>query len=269
MQVLAAEERAHLLADQLEEERQLHAQVLESREGELTARWERALEAAQGDRSTLQQALELANRQLHAAHRDMETLRLQVQHLRLGAPASTAAAPAAVAAGHNTAAAGPGSSALASPGYAGSSYSGAGGAGGFGAAAGGSGRLQVAVGGGGSTAGEEQEGSVPETASPSGSRDVFSELPDAYHTARSHHSQEQPQHQSSSSNAGSGPGASAYQLQLHRHIDTLAGKLSTFQRVVEEARQVGHQASQQVGAGESGYVKAQRPAALHVHLIAM
>ena len=96
LQVLAAEERAHLLADQLEEERQLHAQVLESREGELTARWERALEAAQGDRSTLQQALDLANRQLHAAHRDMETLRLQVQHLRLGSPASMAAAPAAV-----------------------------------------------------------------------------------------------------------------------------------------------------------------------------
>ena len=154
-----------------------------------------------------------------------------------------------------TAAGGPGSSALASPGYAGSSYSGAGG---FGAAADGSGRLQVAVGGGGSTAGHEQEGSVQETASPSGSRDVFSELPDAYHTARSHHPQQHPQQQqSSSSNAGSGPGASAYQQQLHRHIDTLAGKLSTFQRAVEEARQVGQQASKQVGGEESPAMGAQ------------
>ena len=34
--------------------------------------------ALQGERGTLQQALDLANRQLAAAHRDMETLRLQV-----------------------------------------------------------------------------------------------------------------------------------------------------------------------------------------------
>ena len=93
--------------------------MLEAREAELTARWERALEAAQvgcasccctcfnhvcvlfwgtgslccnalrrrppltlalqGERATLQQALDLANRQLAAAHRDMETLRLQVR----------------------------------------------------------------------------------------------------------------------------------------------------------------------------------------------
>ena len=101
-------------------------QLLEEREAELTARWERALEASQagfaatrhslqeeipiglllsfcllyaascyaqtelshrpsspspalqGERGTLQQALDLANRQLAAAHRDMETLRLQV-----------------------------------------------------------------------------------------------------------------------------------------------------------------------------------------------
>ena len=100
---------------------------------------------------------------------------------------------------------------------------------------------------------------MQDTASPSGSRDVFSELPDMYHTARSHHPQQhqqQHQQQSSSSNGGSGPGASAYQLQLHRHIDTLAGKLSTFQRAVEEARQVGQQASQQVRGGECRYAGA-------------
>ncbi|PRW33759.1 hypothetical protein C2E21_7472 [Chlorella sorokiniana] len=233
--VRAAEERAALLAEQVEQEGALRAQLLEEREAELTARWEHALEAAQGERATLQQALDLANRQLAAAHRDMETLRLQVQHLRLG-----------------------GGSAPAAP-YAGSTHS-----------DGGSG-----YGGGRKLAGAadsiaDEDGSVQETASLAGSRDVFVDL----HEPLQHHQQhvaspqrgygdrqqqqQQQQQQQGSRGGGSttagpsaAPAASAYQQQLHQHIDTLASKLSNFQRAVEEARQVGQQASQQLAESRS------------------
>lgn len=86
----AAEERARLLAEQVEQERELHAQLLSSREAEVEVRWARALQAADDERSQLQQTLDLANKQLHQAHRDIETLRLQIQHLRLIATAPSA-----------------------------------------------------------------------------------------------------------------------------------------------------------------------------------
>lgn len=207
LQLQAAEERATLAEEHQEHEGQLRAGAVEAREAELAMRWERALEAAQSERATLQQALDLANRQLAGAHRDMEALRAQVQQLRLGAP--------------------PPLQPPASPGYAGSS---------------GSSRRQAAaaVGPAAATAAAGSVGgeSVQETtSSPSASRDVFSELQPPDHQLR------QQQHGGS----GGGAASSTYQQQLHQHIDTLAGKLSTFQRAVEEARHVGHQASQQVG----------------------
>lgn len=231
--VQAAGERAQLLADQLEQERQLHAQLMESRELEVAARWERALEAAQGERATLQQALDLANRQLQAAHRDTETLRLQVQHLRLeaGVVAPQPLPPRR--------ADGAGSTHGSSPArHAGSSRSvGQRAAVTAGAAAGS--RLQV-VAPGSMGASEELEGSVAETASPVGSRDVFCDLQAEHHSTAAPHQQQ-----------GHRAATNAYQQQLHRHIDTLAGKLSTFQRAVEEARLVGQQASQQLAESNS------------------
>lgn len=188
----------------------------------------------QGERATLQQALDLANRQLAAAHRDMETLRLQVQHLRLGggsAPVSAAAGGAAP--------------------YAGSTHSDGGS--GYGGR-----RLEGIAGSVG-----EEDGSVQETASLAGSRDMFAELHEPLHhqqpaaTSPQRQQQQQQQHghgrgSTSAAGAGAVPAASAYQQQLHQHIDTLSSKLSNFQRAVEEARQVGHQASQQVRGGAAG-----------------
>jgi hypothetical protein len=69
--------------------------------------------------------------------------------------------------------------------------------------------------------------------------------------------QQQQQHSQPSQQAAEPPrymqpqqaaarGTSAYQAQLHRHMDALAGRLSSFQRAVEEARAVGQRASQQV-----------------------
>lgn len=206
---------------------------MESRELEVAARWERALEAAQGERATLQQALDLANRQLQAAHRDTETLRLQVQHLRLeaGVVAPQPLPPRR--------ADGAGSTHGSSPArHAGSSRSvGQRAAVTAGAAAGS--RLQV-VAPGSMGASEELEGSVAETASPVGSRDVFCDLQAEHHSTAAPHQQQ-----------GHRAATNAYQQQLHRHIDTLAGKLSTFQRAVEEARLVGQQASQQVRCSSS------------------
>ena len=229
LQLQAAEERAALLAEQAEQEAALRAAASDEREAELAARWERALEAAQGERAALQQALDAANRQLAGAHRDMEALRHQVHALRLAEPAQQ-----------------PQVQPQPSHGSSGSS------------------RRQAALPGlapaaTGSLAGDGDE-SVQETASPSGSHDVFSELPAASRDVFSElqppepHLQQQLRQQQHQHGSSSGQGASAaapaassaYQRQLHQHIDTLAGKLSTFQQAVEEARQVGHRASQQV-----------------------
>ncbi|KAL4858126.1 hypothetical protein ACK3TF_001623 [Chlorella vulgaris] len=237
---LEAEQRAQLLADQLEEQRQLHTQLLAGREAEVAAKWERALEAAHGERSTLQQALDLANRQLQAAHRDTETLRLQVQHLRLGAGLDSGPPPLAVPA---TAGDGTGNSWHASPaGRAGSTHSSGRrrGADGLGSVLPGDGFGRA--GGSGQRAEDELEQSMAETASPAGSRDVFSELPaEHYSTPGSYGQQQGRQQQGRQPTAGN-----AYQQQLHRHIDGLAGKLSSFQRAVDEARLVGQQASAQL-----------------------
>lgn len=202
LQLQAAQERAALLAEQVEQEGRLRAQLLEAREAEVAARWERALEAAQGERAALQAALDAANRQLQAAHRDMGTLRLQVEHLRMGGagsqpqqlPGSMQGSPV-----HETSYPQP-------PG----SYAGNG------------------------------DGSVQETASPAGSRDVFSDL---------HSPPRPPLAVAAQARGGGGNGAhpsTAYQQQLCSHIDTLATKLSSFQHAVAQARQAGQQASCQV-----------------------
>ena len=100
---------------------------------------------------------------------------------------------------------------------------------------------------------------MQETASLAGSRDVFADLHEPLHhhqhaaasPQRYYSEQQQQQHGrgggSNVAGPGAAPAASAYQQQLHQHIDTLASKLSNFQRAVEEARQVGQHASQQVG----------------------
>lgn len=164
---------------------------------------------------------------------------MQVQHLRLGGGGGAHSAPAAAAA----------------PPYASSLHS----DGGYGYAGG-----RKPDGAAGSV-GEEGDGSVQETASLAGSRDVFSELHEYSHQPahgsqprRQGHQQPSPPQQPSQQRYGGGgssaaaPAASAYQQQLHQHIDTLASKLSNFQRAVDEARQVGQQASQQVRAPPRG-----------------
>lgn len=231
LQLQAAEERAALLASQIEQEGQLRDQLLAAREAELAARWERALEAAQAERDTLQQALDLANRQLAAAHREMEGMRVQFSQLRLSSSAGGRPGAGAQAAAHM----GPGmgdNGALGSPGYAQSVRSSSSGCGGQGLGLPG---LQAGAAG-------EREGSIPDAASPAGSIGRGRHQPSASSLpARQGMQQAYPL-----GSSGNVPASTAYQQQLHAHIDTLAGKLSSFQRAVEDARQAGQQASRQV-----------------------
>lgn len=216
----AAEERAALLAVQIEQDGQLQEQLLAAREAELAARWERALEAAQAERATLQQALDLANRQLAAAHREMEGMRSKFSQLRLGSSGDVLPGT------------GMGNGAgLGSPGYAHSSSSGA------------YGSRRLGAPGAGSFLAGEREGSITDADSPAHS--IGRSAPQPF--ASSLPGRQEEQQQRHQSHSGTAPAGTAYQQQLHAHIDTLASKLSSFQRAVEDARQVGQQASRQVG----------------------
>ena len=212
VKLAAADKRGDLLAQQVEQERGLHEQLLAGREAELETRWVRALQGAQDERARLSAALEAANRQLATAHHDMETMRLQIAHLRLvplppsaiddhlltrsnGVPSSLGCAPAGAD--------------------------------------------------GADDGGESQElqgdASIAETAS-QGSPDVFADLPDypppptASTTGRL----------SIAAARGRGNHQRRQREQLTTHIDGLAERLSGYERSVAAACQAGSAATEQL-----------------------
>ena len=181
LQLQGANERAQLLAEQLEEEQRRHAQLAgQGQEAEAGGDWRQELAAALEDRAALQQALEQANRQLAQAHRDLEALRLQLQQQ---------ARAAGLEARH------------AGQGHANGLGNGAGLA---------------------ASSTSSDGGRLADPASPA-----------------SHSRYGQPE-------AARQQQQQQYQQQPGLHVDSLTGKLSSFQRAMDQARQAGVQASQQV-----------------------